>query len=53
MQDKHIDCNMCPDCLDENSDELWMIYYEQYYQAVKVINAKNDRYYQRRRMGEK
>ena len=43
MQNKYIDCEMCPDCLDECSDELWMVYYEQYYEAVKVINEENKR----------
>lgn len=41
MQDKHIGCEICPDCLDEQSDDLWMIYYDEYYNAVEVINEEN------------
>jgi len=41
MQNNQINCEMCPDCLDDKSDELWMIYYEQYYWAVEAINEIN------------
>jgi len=41
MQDISIHCEMCPDCLDDKSDELWMVYYEQYYEALNTINEEN------------
>ena len=43
MNDKNFDCEICPDCLDENSDELWMIYYEQYFESLKLFNEENKR----------
>lgn len=35
-------CEICPDCLKEFAPDLWLVYYEQYYSAVKkLLRARN------------
>ena len=41
MQDNHICCELSLESLDDKSDGMWMVYFEQYYRAVEVTNEEN------------